>query len=125
MQRVVFGLGNRATRVVVLGLGQTRTCRERRAEAIMSVVGVTSWHRRHVEMYGDLPPDTDIVLGAYPLEFVRDAAEKMESLFYMSFKPFVLTVPLDEVSGSMLPFGSPGDFFIDTAQDSGFVAVGV
>ena len=125
MKRVVFGLGNRATRVVVLGWGQTRTCRERRAEAVMSVVGVTSWHRRHVEMYNDLPPDTNIVLGAYSLEFVREAAGEMEFLFYMSFKPFVLTVPLDEVSSSMLPFGSPGDSLLILHKARAWSKVGI
>ncbi|KAL8785646.1 MAG: hypothetical protein Q9195_008543 [Heterodermia aff. obscurata] len=108
IQRVVFGTQNRATRTSIMAQGQTRKCRDRRAEAIMSVLGVTDWHESYVKEHGKPPPDTDLVLGTYPLVFVREAAAKMGSLFYMSTQPSVRMSGLDQVSGSMMPFGPPG-----------------
>ena len=84
----------------------------------MSVLGVTSWHKSYVETHGEPPPDADLVLGTYPLAFVREAAEKMGSLFYMSVKPSVRTIPLEQVCGSMLPFGPPGHE--EVTLESGF-----
>ena len=109
VQRVLFGMENRASRVGIMARGQTRTCKERRAEAVMSVLGVTDWYEEYVGSHGSPPPDTDLVLGTYPLAFVREAAQKMSSLFYMAFKPMARLVPVDQVSGSMLPFGYIGD----------------
>ena len=100
-----FGFKDIVTRVGILGLATNRQCSERRVEAIMSVIGVTSWYERHVEQKGLSPSDTNLVLNAYPLEFVKEAAEKMKSQFYMTFKPAFLDMPLDKISGSMLPFG--------------------
>lgn len=106
VKTLVFGHKSMVTRVGILSSGTQRECSGRRAEAIMSVMGVTSWHERHVEVKGHPPPDTNLVLNTYPLEFVKEAAEKIKSPFYMIFKPDFLDMPLEDVSGSMLPFGN-------------------
>ncbi|MCJ1371187.1 hypothetical protein MMC20_002402 [Loxospora ochrophaea] len=85
--------------------GNTRQCTGRRAEAIMSVVGATDWFRDMENQGGNL------VLGMYPLAFVREVAHKTGPDFYLSqktFKPlrqfFLSTVFPRSQSGSMLPF---------------------
>jgi hypothetical protein len=59
-------------------LGAERYCQDSRAEAIMSVLGVTDWSTRAV---GE-GKNRNMVLGTYPLEFLRAAAERLGASFF-------------------------------------------
>ncbi|KAI1752080.1 hypothetical protein F4782DRAFT_503161 [Xylaria castorea] len=93
--------------VVVVGLGSHRYCQERRAEAIMAAAGITDWF----ETSTDSDRERDLVLGQYPLRFVRELQQKAGAHFFYS-RPF--DVDLNAIRGSrtpvgsMLPFGPPG-----------------
>ena len=79
-----------------------------RAEAIMSSLGITDWFNRkpHVE-------NNDLVLGMYPLEFLREASAKIGPDFYLasneSPSPWIIFDPFTRLAGTMLPFGSARD----------------
>lgn len=91
--------GNSSPMDVML-MGNERQCSGQRAPAIMSVIGATEWYDAQIKAPGETPGEGDIVLGKYPLAFVREAAAKIGPLFHG-------TCPLDCIEssiGAMLPF---------------------
>ena len=88
--------------------GNARHCTKRRAEAILAVVDVRDW--LNPEADGQDPSElaeTDLVLGVYPLPFVREAARKFGPDFIMARKVDGVEGYLDgSVRGSMLPFAA-------------------
>ncbi|KAI0448512.1 hypothetical protein F5B21DRAFT_497348 [Xylaria acuta] len=104
---VEFPLGRQLTRVEIIIQGNRRYCTERRAEAIMSAIGVTDWFNPTCEN------EKDLVLGAYPIAFVREAAQKCGPEFALAHIEFEKPVRgrhgyLKRIRGSLLPF-SPLD----------------
>lgn len=101
-------------RVAVLNLGDRRQCSGRRAEAIMSAIGITRWYE---EALDESQPDhmaefkerleRDLVLGKYPAEFVRELKESVPG---SEFFNTVVKISRDlngswpVTRGSMLPF---------------------
>lgn len=108
IQTMVSGMDVRISRVGMLGLGATRECERRRADAVMSAMGVTDWYVSHLAATGLPPPDKDLVLASYPLSFVMEAAAKIGAEFFESFNPEVYSLPEEEIHGTLLPFGRPG-----------------
>ncbi|KAL4908413.1 hypothetical protein BDW74DRAFT_100475 [Aspergillus multicolor] len=111
-------------RVEILSLGNRRYCKESRAEAIMSVLGVTDWYKvrnNHGvdgalrESFGRLGHAAG---NGYPVEFLREAALKVGYVFYSSkFYASQMTIGLfwyyylhhgasPQGPGTMLPFGT-------------------
>jgi hypothetical protein len=106
------------SRLGILALAQLRQCSERRVEAIMSVMDATDWFTEHVNRYETRPDESDLVLDAYPLKFVKEAARKIGATFYGSLgalKPGGLEC---QEFGSLLPFSKPLTGSIKT--DPGF-----
>lgn len=87
----------RMSQLTVLMLGNQRYCEDRRAEAIMSVVGAKDWFMRS---YG---PENlqDSVLGRYPFAFVEELRQKLKGQFFSS-----ADLLFEEVNafGTLLPF---------------------
>lgn len=107
----VTGPGWSVDRCAILDLGARRTCQTRRAEAVMSALGMTDWYDEYLHEHGEPPPDENLVLGSYTLPFVREAADKMGAEFF-----FCVCTPHDRgliwppgppYRGTFLPFGSP------------------
>jgi hypothetical protein len=85
-------------------LGAERYCEDSRAEAIMSVLGVTDWYTRATRE----GKNRNMVLGTYPLEFLRAAANRIGASFFNAV--IVRSSSTDEllqkpsIRGSLLPF---------------------
>ncbi|KAJ9603534.1 hypothetical protein H2200_011720 [Cladophialophora chaetospira] len=82
MWAYVTGLDNltEMSRMDILALGDRRYCKERRADAIMSAIGVTRWKE-----------NTDaaiMVLERYPLSFVREVCALNPAQFFGSYIKF-------------------------------------
>ena len=80
----------------VLLYGNQRYCQDRRAEAIMSVVGAREWFRK------PSPVTTESLMeGRYPFSFITEVKEKLGGTFFAW-----ADTDYDEVSpaGTMLPF---------------------
>ncbi|KAI1321246.1 hypothetical protein F5Y16DRAFT_73440 [Xylariaceae sp. FL0255] len=96
------------SRTEILIQGNRRHCAERRAEAIMSAIGVTDWFDPTCEN------ERDLILGVYPIPFVWEAARKCgpEFAFANTLKDTKCIRRrhghLKNVRGSLLPF-SPLD----------------
>jgi hypothetical protein len=80
-----------ADRTTILALANRRQCRSRRAEAIMSAVGITDWYNKQFDsktMSAQLSKSglsTDRTsLDDYPEAFVKEAARKIGAIFYSS-----------------------------------------
>lgn len=114
----------------IFTFGQLRECTHSRAEAIMSVVGATEWYENFVSKYKVPPPETDLVLGLYPLQFLAEAAAKLGPTFYTAI-PINLhylsgAVDLSNGSwraqacpkavGSVLPFTASSTYFVPPQQ---------
>lgn len=94
----------------ILWLGDQRQCTSRRAEAIMSALGVTRW-------WADWKDSTNLVLGRYPLEFLEEVRQKFgDALFFQpDAQEGAVTEAIDAAIhhplntpaaiGSLLPFG--------------------
>ncbi|KAK8103570.1 uncharacterized protein PG998_010603 [Apiospora kogelbergensis] len=107
-QSVVCGKDVEISRLAILSLGATRECEMRRADAVMSAMGVTEWYETYLEEHNEAPPDADMVLDAYPLRFINAAVSKIGSIFFSSFNPDVLALEDEDLRGTLLPFGRPG-----------------
>ncbi|KAK8051734.1 hypothetical protein PG993_003119 [Apiospora rasikravindrae] len=88
----------------ILIQGNARQCTGRRAEAIMSATGVLDWWDNP-----DVDKDSHLVLGMYPLAFVREAAKKFGPGFVLARKEIgaprhSLRYLLGRERGSMMPF---------------------
>ncbi|KAI0169865.1 hypothetical protein GGR52DRAFT_486477 [Hypoxylon sp. FL1284] len=105
----VFVAGSPAT---LLANANIRQSTGDRAPAIMSALGVTEWHRRHLERRWKMKRRARLVMGLYPIEFVRETANKYGYLFWETLGHVpssevvsIRGVLLDRHSlGSMLPF---------------------
>ncbi|KAI1742826.1 hypothetical protein F4680DRAFT_27297 [Xylaria scruposa] len=77
-----------------------------RAPAIMSALGVTDWYKDNAAQ-GRNQQAARLVCGLYPIEFVREVAQKYGYLFWESFNAEldVGNITNQNVKGSMLPFG--------------------
>jgi len=71
-------------RTDVLALGDRRECTSRRAEAIMSVLGVTEWYAGASVDAGE----KDMVLEKYPLEFVRELQQSISGEMFTGVSKF-------------------------------------
>ncbi|KAL6412556.1 hypothetical protein AUP68_03759 [Ilyonectria robusta] len=97
-------------REMIMGLGSRRYCKMRGAEAIMSVLGVKNWFVATKTAPGD--GEGDLVLGQYPLAFVRETASAMGTGFFnsLSFSTAKLADiangPPPSYRGSLMPFNS-------------------
>jgi len=92
------------SRAQILVQGNTRQCTGRRAEAIMSVLGVTDWFSSTSDQH-----EGDLVLGMYPLAFIREAIQKIGPDFFLARKmigsPWLsINYLFGPTRGSMLPF---------------------
>ena len=102
----------------VLHLGQRRECTSSRAEAIMSIVGATSWYQSHLDTYKAAPSESQLALGYYPAAFLNEAAQRTGAKFYASVASDLANLdgvvniedgawqPMDTSTaiGSLLPF---------------------
>ena len=104
----------RLSQLSVLILGNQRYCQKNRAEAIMSVLGVTDWLNNRVEIlkqsswedFGD-----NLILGRYPLTFLHELRAKMGATFFSAFsqtgeedREGALSAERLPPEGSLLPF---------------------
>src|SRR5205809_4945919 len=64
----------------VLLLATSRYCKRSRAEAIMSVLGMKEW----IKSTPQAAEEQQLVLGQFPLTFVREVAAKLGSNFFTS-----------------------------------------
>jgi hypothetical protein len=95
----------------ILLLGSQRHCERHRAEAIMSVLDTKRWRL--------LSNPGPLVLGLYPLEFVREVAKSIGPSFYnsLSFRAINLeTLVSHEMfpQGSLMPFESRKGQYIES-----------
>jgi Heterokaryon incompatibility protein (HET) len=115
----ITGLQNllQLSQLSIITMGNERHCTSRRAEAIMSAIGVTDWFRDFNDQ-----SDNNLVLDLYPLPFVNEVRVKVGSATFFSSTPlgwefhYVLYKFCSdkrtkgwkfEELGSLLPFG-PG-----------------
>lgn len=98
-------------RVTILNLGDRRQCSGRRAEAIMSAMGVTRWYEKALNetmpaQIAEFPQrlEKHLVLGKYPAEFVRELSESVPGSEFFNTVLKVTDDP-NRTQGSMLPFG--------------------
>ena len=82
----------------VLTLGNQRYCERRRAEAVMSVVDARAWFLENDEYQQN---QKDLVLGKYPLSFVREVRNKLKGQFFATADT---TFEESNKSGMLLPF---------------------
>ena len=96
------------SRTNILIQGNTRQCTGRRAEAIMSILGITNWFK---EVSDPSERERDMVLGMYPLSFVNEAVKVIGPEFFLAQKGITSTyTSLDyffgSARGSILPFSN-------------------
>ncbi|KAI1079824.1 hypothetical protein F5B20DRAFT_154024 [Whalleya microplaca] len=90
----------------ILLAAESRVATSSRAEAIMSALGFTSWYEEYRKRHGRAPPSKDLVLDAYPLEFLREAQRKMGGAFWLYGRdppPSIRDVELEKPLGTLLP----------------------
>lgn len=105
--------------LTILALANQRYCKSSRAQAIMSVLGMTKWFDRYVEKYGTVPPEDDLVLGIFPFDFIKEVKEHLGVHFFRSRGSGSEVCPAEVFGrlkdgdttkikpiGSMLPFSS-------------------
>ena len=87
-------------------LGVQRHCSEGRAEAIMSVIGATNWWTEALRSGHDA--NANLVLGLYPLAFLREVVSIIGSEFYNSVivrsASHTELLQKPNIHGSLLPF---------------------
>ena len=100
----LFGTSSPTTLLFAANLRQSTSSR---APAIMSALGITDWYSK-AEM-----DDKRLVLGCYPLAFVREAASKLGASFYTSISRRQKIPRASGISdsgrehyGSMMPFSA-------------------
>ncbi|RDW56568.1 hypothetical protein BP6252_14096 [Coleophoma cylindrospora] len=69
------------TRADILALGDRRHCTSRRAEAIMSILGATTWYSN----MNAGEREANLVLGKYPLPFVQEIQSLIPGEFFTSY----------------------------------------
>ncbi|KAF4300684.1 hypothetical protein GTA08_BOTSDO10933 [Botryosphaeria dothidea] len=105
------------SRVDILALGDRRKCTGRRAEAIMSALGVTDWFVPGGQN------DRDLVLDKYPLGFVRELQKKMPGEFFGSINRSASASDASkdpnseresDLCGCLMPFGRANNGFVSS-----------
>lgn len=102
----------RLTPLGILSNGERRQCQSNRAEAIMSVIGTTTWYEENPDSAFE---EQEMMLGKYPSKFVQEIRLKMGAPFFLAnwydggyfgglVDHTVNTKGLQPM-GSMLPFG--------------------
>jgi hypothetical protein len=71
----------------------SRQCTEDRASAVVTVLGISDW-----KVAADTTAEQDLVVGMFPLDFIRKAMKAGGPNFFTAKK--------DSQLGTMLPFGS-------------------
>ena len=94
----------------IMKLGSQRHCKRGRAEAVMSVIGATGWYMEALK-HGRLSEvEKELVLGLYPVSFLRETVEMIGARFYSSIivqNDVVKDIFRDVlVRGSLLPFST-------------------
>lgn len=111
--------------VSLFTLGDRRECKERRGEAIMSALGVTTWYDNalsRVEEEGGSAEDffaqseRSLVLNKYPISLVQELSVKVPGDFFAAFlranfDPQREILSLLVSPGSMLPFSETKSYF--------------
>jgi hypothetical protein len=117
-QTGMTGLNN-VSPLSILWLGDQRKCTDRsRAPATMSAIGTTDWYGPD-DGRSDRP-ESPLILGRYPPEFVREVRQKFKAIFFalrlLNNQNPTTTLPIDLTPvGSMLPFGDrPAMMKVDT-----------
>lgn len=87
-------------------MGNMRQCKHSRAEAVMSVLGTTEWHRKRVAR-----AETSLMFGRFPMDFLQEVRYKFGARFFKKNHGYFLEIfadgnPMPEPIGSLLPFGS-------------------
>ena len=94
----------------ILFFGDRRVCTSRRAEAIMSAMGISEWYAKHRD-------STDLILQRYPNAFIQEVRQKLGDGEFFDFDIADYSVieivrsvsdPLTSLPvpfGSLLPFG--------------------
>ncbi|KAF2727761.1 hypothetical protein EJ04DRAFT_594023 [Polyplosphaeria fusca] len=109
----------------IVALGDRRHCEKRRAEAIMSALGVTEWYRNamakdEIGKRLDEILEKNLVLGKYPLDFVNELAAKNPAAFFSGFERRIIELSLVSVEpsilhgpaeGTLLPFSRHRAYF--------------
>ncbi|MCJ1241667.1 hypothetical protein MMC14_009673 [Varicellaria rhodocarpa] len=116
------------SRISILIFGDQRCCEARRAEAIMSVLGMTDWFNDHlIQSSASMPDDNNLVLGKYPISFVREIKKKLGAAFFGEFRAKSTRSPFNKfdqvepnISGTMLPFQSGYSLHIPTSASDHF-----
>ncbi len=96
-------------RNAILTAAESRWSTSSRAQAIMSALGFTSWYNDHVNEYRQAPPQVDLVLDLYPVEFLREAHRKIGGTFWLHSRfPEYTAKDVDPIEplGSLLPIAS-------------------
>ncbi|KAF2252744.1 hypothetical protein BU26DRAFT_560100 [Trematosphaeria pertusa] len=101
----------------ILTHGEMRYCADtNRAVAIMSALGVTDWYTRRSSVHVEQDPK-DLVLGKYPLSFLRECHSRFGAAFFAYIDVAVLQEVfyealsldksvIDDLKGSMMPFST-------------------
>ena len=105
--------------LIILALANQRYCKHSRAEVIMSVLGATQWFDRYLVEHGRGPSEGNLVLGMFPLEFIKEVKSQLGVKFFTSIGSgsevcpkgvFEMGAGQNPVKvrsiGSMLPFSS-------------------
>ncbi|KAJ5801559.1 uncharacterized protein N7518_003627 [Penicillium psychrosexuale] len=94
----------------ILFLATSRYCSHSRAQAIMSVLGMTEWYTSATAMPEQRQPNKPgFVFDQYPLAFVQEVARNLGSSFFITavladYPPVDDVKTQDIVRGTMLPF---------------------
>ncbi|KAL6803326.1 hypothetical protein GGI42DRAFT_24260 [Trichoderma sp. SZMC 28013] len=81
----------------ILRLGDRRYCRERRAEAIMSAIGVIDWFDKSQES------EEHLILGRYPQNFISEVRNHIPGKFFATFAKRPHTDPHDRIRMNAIP----------------------
>jgi hypothetical protein len=105
--------------ISILSTGSVRHCRHSRAEAVMSVLGATDWYQNALQRPREpgSPESKDpLVLGLYPLSFLKELKLKFGFAFFSSqinTGEFAKVQRNKAPIGTILPFGmKDSDFYI-------------
>ncbi|KAL2704385.1 hypothetical protein AAEP93_005456 [Penicillium crustosum] len=94
----------------ILYLATSRHCSHSRAQAIMSVLGMTEWYKSATAIPEQRQPNKPgFVFDQYPLAFVQEVAHNLGSSFFITtvladYPPVDDVKTQDIIRGSMLPF---------------------
>ncbi|KAL6904018.1 hypothetical protein GGI43DRAFT_421509 [Trichoderma evansii] len=79
------GLGKHMSlqQIDILQLGESRYCKRRRSEAIISVIGATLWYGEVID--GQYDPESDLILGKYSAKFVDELRGLIPTDFYTAY----------------------------------------